>query len=101
MSGKKVKYKILIFCVAGRSETSQIHSEIQRKSQFANQDPFLTVTSGDGVAPPAVRLADRPVGGAGEGHPLLAPEGHHRVERRPAPLQPAVGQDPGRPAVDF
>ena len=53
------------------------------------------------MTPPAVRLADGPVGGAREGHPLLAPEGHHRVESGPAALQPAIGEDTRGATVDL
>ena len=53
------------------------------------------------MAPPPVRLADGPVGGPLEGHALLAAEGHDGVQGRPRPLQPPVGQDPRRAAVDL
>ena len=53
------------------------------------------------MTPPPVSLADCPVGGAGECHPLLAPEGHHGVQGRPTALQPAVGKDAGGAAVYF
>ena len=76
----------------------------------------LTVTPGYRVTPPPVSLADGPVAGARERHPLLAsamrlrcddpgpgasPERDHGVEGGPAPLQPAIGQDAGGAAVDL
>ena len=61
----------------------------------------LTIAPGQGMAPPAVRLADGPVGRPLEGHSLLAAEGHHSVQGGARPLQPAVGQDAGRAAVDL
>ena len=61
----------------------------------------LTVTPGHWVTPPPISLTDSSVRGAGERHPLLASEGHHRVQGRPAPLQPPVGQDTRGPTVDF
>ena len=65
------------------------------------QYSVLTITPGYRVTPPAVRLADGPVGGAREGHTLLAPEGHHRVESGPAALQPAIGEDARGATVDL
>ena len=61
----------------------------------------LTIAPGERVAPPPVRLTDGPVGGPLEGHSLLAAEGHDGVQGRPRPLQPPVGQDPRRAAVDL
>ena len=61
----------------------------------------LTIAPGEGVAPPAVGLADGPVGGPLEGHALLAAEGDHGVQGRPRPLKPTVGKDPRRAAVDL
>ena len=53
------------------------------------------------MAPPPVRLTDGPVGGPLEGHALLAAEGHDGVQGRPRSLQPPVGQDSRRAAVDL
>ena len=53
------------------------------------------------MAPPAVGLADGPVGGALKGHALLAAERDHGVQGRAGALQPPVGKDPGGAAVDF
>ena len=53
------------------------------------------------MTPPPISLADGPVGRPRERHPLLAPEGDHRVERRPAALQPAIGEDARGAAVDL
>ena len=64
-------------------------------------EAVLTITPGYRVTPPAVRLADGPVGGARERHPLLAPEGHHGVESGAATLQPAIGEDARGTTVDL
>ena len=61
----------------------------------------LTIAPGERVAPPPVRLTDGPVGGPLEGHALLAAERHHCVQGRARALQPPVGQDPRRAAVDL
>ena len=53
------------------------------------------------MAPSAVGLTDGSVGRALEGHALLAPEGDDGVQGRARPLEPTVGQDAGRSAVDF
>lgn len=53
------------------------------------------------MAPSPVSLADGPIRRPLEGHALLAPEGDYRVQRCPAALEPAVGQDARRSAVDF
>ena len=65
------------------------------------QHSVLTITPGYRVTPPAISLADGPVGRPRERHPLLAPEGHHGVERRPAALQPAIGEDARGATVDL
>ena len=53
------------------------------------------------MTPPPISLTDGPVGRTRERHPLLAPEGDHRVEGRPAALQPAIGEDARGATVDL
>ena len=53
------------------------------------------------MTPPAVRLADCPVGRPLERHALLAAEGDDGVQGGAGALQPPVGEDSRRAAVDL